>query len=256
MQAEVAVVIPSAGRPELGRAISGVFEQDIIGRLQILIGIDVGGKTPEGLEELLARRPPHVSVDVLHLPYSTSERHGGVHPPKDGGALRTLLSYLANSRYVAYLDDDNRWTRSHLRLLRHAIVNRAFAFSRRVLVDEVTRAVVAVDIWDSVGPNRGRFAELGGFVDPSCLMVNKLAIGPALGRWAQTASGAVEPAADLWFFRGLKGMTYGDTGEATVEYSVRSTNVLLQLSALKLSPEEARRRYPAFVAKRARSPYD
>jgi hypothetical protein len=159
---------------------------------------------------------------------------------------------MANSRYVAYLDDDNRWTPSHLRLLRSAIENKAFAFSRRMLVDETTRQPIAADIWDSVGPHAGRFAPIGGFVDPSCLMVNKLAVGPMIGRWAETASGSVEPSADSWFFRSLVKMPFGDTGEVTVHYAVRDTNVLRIIAKLKLDPEEATRRFPALVVRTKR----
>jgi hypothetical protein len=173
----------------------------------------------------------------------------------DGGALRTILSYMANSRYVAYLDDDNHWTPSHLRLLRSAIDRKAYAFSHRMLTDELSGEPVALDVWDSVGPNAGRFAEVGGFVDPSCLMVDKLALGPAIGRWAETASGAVEPSADSWFFRGLSGMPFGDTGQVSVHYAVRETNVLRTIAQLKLSPKEATRQFPALIKRTIRSKY-
>src|SRR3712207_7660246 len=57
---------------------------------------------------ILARRPANVSAVVVELPYSTSIRHGGVHMPFEGGALRSILSFVSNGRYLTYLDDDNR----------------------------------------------------------------------------------------------------------------------------------------------------
>jgi hypothetical protein len=254
-QADAAVVIPTVGRTQLDAAIGGIFEQDLPGLVQILVGVDSGGQVPATVQNLVRRKPDRMSLHVLHLPFSTSERHGGVHPPRDGGGLRAILSYMANSRLVAYLDDDNRWTRSHLSALRAAIENKAYAFSHRALVDEVSRAHIAVDIWDSVGPGAGRFSKVGGFVDPSCLMVDKLAIGAALGRWAQTASGAVEPGADLWFYRGINGLPHGDSKQVTVEYAVREDNPLREFARLNLSPEQAIERRPALGLKPIRSSF-
>jgi glycosyltransferase involved in cell wall biosynthesis len=228
----VSVVIPTIGRPALGDALECVFKQDIPGRIQVLVGFDIGGSVPEFLEPILERRPSNVSVVLLHLPYSTARRHGGPHMAPDGGALRTILSYMANSRYVAYLDDDNRWKPSHLRLLFHAIQGKAYAFAPRMLIDEDTGAVIGRDVWDSVGPNKGRMADRGGFVDPSSLMVDKLAVGTHLGRWSE-ATVVVEGryvASDRWFFDGINQMPFGEIDEATVEYKVRSTNVLHRLA--------------------------
>jgi len=51
--------------------------------------------------------------------------------------------------------------------------------SRRALlrwfVHPQSRRSICVDQWETVGPERGIFQErFGGFVDPSCLMLNKV----------------------------------------------------------------------------------
>ena len=104
---DVAVVTPSVLRPSLLRALASVFAQDLKGRIQVLVGVDAPTPAPAALLELLAQRPANVDVLMLTLPYSTSIRHGGVHRATDGGALRTILTFMANARHVAYLDDDN-----------------------------------------------------------------------------------------------------------------------------------------------------
>lgn len=181
---DAAVVMPTVLRPHLIQALRSVFAQNFQGRVHILVGID----TPLGdlsvLEAANAERPSHCSVQVLWPGYSTSRRHGGLTPPGDGGALRCVLTYLANSPYVAYLDDDNWWDPNHLTQMRAAIDQAEWAYALRWFVHPVTRRTVCLDIWESVGPGQGLFREaFGGFVDPSCLMFNKVACPLVPPQW-------------------------------------------------------------------------
>jgi hypothetical protein len=127
--ADVAVVITTVLRPALLDALRSVFAQDLKGTIQILIGVDKAREPIEPLRALLKTRPRNVEALVLNPGYSTSKRHGGVHLAPDGGAMRTILSYLANSRLVAYLDDDNRWLPNHLSSLVAAVGDFDWAYS-------------------------------------------------------------------------------------------------------------------------------
>jgi hypothetical protein len=209
----------------LETALQSVYAQESVGRVQILIGVDRPGN-PAALYRVLEDRPENVSALVLTLPYSTSVRHGGPHIATDGGALRAILSFMANSRYVAYLDDDNTWFPNHLKSLLAVIKGKVWAFSRRILVDEDTGQDLAVDRWDSVGPNKGRFAAIGGLVDPSCLLIDKVAAASVLGRWSETANRKLEGTADRHFFAAIRHADHGAVEEATVRYSIRRTNIL------------------------------
>ena len=102
-----------------------------------------------------ARIPRNHAVLFFYPGYSTSCRHGGLHPAWDGGVLRTLLSYLANSRYVAYLDDDNWWDGSHLESMRLALEGCEWAYARRWFIHPKSRRPICPDEWESIGPNRG-----------------------------------------------------------------------------------------------------
>jgi hypothetical protein len=225
MTADVAVVIPTVLRPSLLVAIDSIYAQQSVGRIQILIGVDIAKGEIAALEEKLAARPGNVSVVVLMLPYSTTKRNGGLHSARDGGATRTILSFMANAPYVAYLDDDNRWSANHLAVLLKAIEGQAWAASQRFLVDEVTGETVCVDRWDSVGAGKGRFASIGGLVDTSCLMVDKLAVLPALSRWSRAATGS-DGGSDRSFFSGISKAPHRFVEEPTVYYSMRPTNIL------------------------------
>ncbi|MES2013552.1 MAG: glycosyltransferase [Pseudomonadota bacterium] len=187
---DVAVVMPTVGRDSVIAAVNSVFAQDNVGRIQLLIGVDVMLGDLARLQELLSVAPDHVTPCLFCPGYSTSVRHGGVHPAHDGGALRTILSYLANARYVAYLDDDNWWAPSHLSSMLKAIVNKEWAFALRWFVHPESLQPVSVDDWESTGPGRGNFVKrFGGWVDPNCLMIDKLACEPVLRLWSNPLPG-------------------------------------------------------------------
>jgi hypothetical protein len=224
---DAAVVIPTLCRPSLLVAAQSVFRQQGVGRLQVLIGIDVVEGDIGIIDEVLAARPGCHAVTVLHLGYSTSTRHGGVHRSVDGGALRTALTYCANSRYVAYLDDDNWVHETHIARLLAAIKDRDWAFTLRWLVDPDSRQPLAVDRWESVGPGRGVYArQLGGFVDPNCLMIDKLKCDRAIRCWASPLPGdPLRPTADRHVFEMLRRQSaVGFTNAATTYYVMSATD--------------------------------
>ncbi len=218
-----AVVIPTTLRPELGRAVRSVFAQDLPGRVQVIVGIDVVSGERALLEDLRGECPERMRLTVIDLGYSTSRRHGGFYRNWSGGALRTLMSYAANSPYVAYLDDDNWWAPSHLSDLRAAIRGHDWAYSHRWYVDAATQLPVCVDQWESVGPGRGKYrSKQGGFVDTNCLMLDKRKCHWLLPAWcipANSKGGGV----DRTLFRNLQqgGKSGACTGKATAFYVTR-----------------------------------
>jgi hypothetical protein len=182
---DVAVVMPTVLRASILDAVSSIYAQTNVKRIQLLIGIDAPVGDISALDTLLHAAPEHVTPCLFYPGYSTSVRHGGPHLARDGGALRTTLSYLANARYIAYLDDDNFWARDHLNGLLHAISGRHWAFAYRWFLHPQTREKICIDEWESVGPGKGIFAKNnGGWVDPNCLMIDKMACEPALRWWS------------------------------------------------------------------------
>ena len=215
---DAAVVIQTIGRPTLVQAVQSVFTQDCGGRIQILIGVDKRQGDPTLIDQLRAECPDHVALTILDPGYSTSQRHGGLYSNYFGGSLRTVLSYLANSRFVAYLDDDNWYAPQHLSALLAAIDGKSWAFSQRILVDRKADEVICNDEWESRGPGRGVYDRaFGGFVGTSGLMLDKLACHEILPTWSisRFARGDGE---DRMVFERLKGLPYGSTEQYTVFY--------------------------------------
>lgn len=182
---DVAVVIQTVMRDTLTQAVRSVFRQTFPGSIQILIGVDRGMSHPAIIERLIAECPERMAITVVDLGYSTSEKYGGIYSCHYGGALRTILSYAANSRRVAYLDDDDWFAPEHIETLLKALGDQAWAWSGRWFVDRSTGDVLCRDTWESVGPGAGVYAQTyGGFVCPSSLIIDKIACHNALPEWS------------------------------------------------------------------------
>ena len=223
---DVAVVIPTVLRPSLVQAVQSVFAQQFNGRIQVLIGVD----QPEGrldlLDQVCGDRPPHCFLQAVYPGYSTAARNGGLGLAADGGVLRSVLTLLANSPYVAYLDDDNWWDPTHLASMRRALANAQWAFALRWYVHPESGRPVAIDHWESVGPGRGFFGpRLGGFVDPSCLIIDKTACPDAVLAWNFPLLAEDAKSADRRVF-GILNSRYraAGTGAATVYYRMNPSD--------------------------------
>ncbi|HLJ18687.1 MAG TPA: glycosyltransferase family 2 protein [Stellaceae bacterium] len=238
---DAAVVIPTTCRSSLVRAVHSVFHQIGVQRIHTLIGIDAVRGDDAVIEEILDTRPARHAVTVLNLGYSTSIRHGGFYGTIDGGALRTILTYAANSRYVCYLDDDNWFGEAHIVRLLSAIQDRDWAFSLRWYVDPDTNEPLAVDRWESVGPDAGVFKpRFGGFVDPNCLMIDKLRCADVPPLWSRPLK-LRTPTADRTVFEALRQKgSFASTGEATSYYvtNTHDENHAIRLRWIKALEEE------------------
>lgn len=230
---DVAVVMPTILRPEIAGALTSVFAQKFPGRIQILVGVDVARGDPSLVQAACASRPENCVVQVIYPGYSTSGRHGGLCEAWDGGVLRSVLSFLANSRLVAYLDDDNWWHPDHLRLLAGAIRDRDYAFSARWFVHPRTGRIVARDEWESVGPGGGVYS--GGFVDPNCLMINKTRCADILPLWTRPLAGDPKAmSADRRVFSALAESFRGGAVDLPTVYYRLDPNDLMHEERMKV----------------------
>ena len=216
-QAQVAVVLQTVLRPSVERAIRSVFVQDLPGRIHLLIGVDNRLGTPALIDRMLTSCPAHIGITRFDPGFSTSVKHGGVHTNHFGGALRTILSFAANSRYVAYLDDDDWFAEDHLSSLLRAIEGNEWAFSQRWFVNPYDLEPMCIDTIENLGPAAGVYASYGGFACPSSLMLDKKACAPILHLWSEAGrpQGDME---DRVFFKALcdNFKSHGASNKATV----------------------------------------
>jgi hypothetical protein len=225
---DAAVVIATVLQPTLGRAVRSVYGQRFPGRIQVLVGVDMRVGDPAILDGLRRDCPAHCVLSVLDLGYSTASRNGGLYPGGSGGALRTILSYAANSQFIAYVDDDNWFAEDHLRTLKEALVGHDYAYSLRWFVDRDSGRPLCIDEWESVGPGAGVYVKkFGGFIDPNCLMIDKLKCDPVLRWWCFPLPGDKRAMSeDRMVFQHLHDHHKGvGTGRATSYYVIRPEDV-------------------------------
>lgn len=184
---DCAAIITTALRPTLEHAVHSAWAQDLSGSLQVVVAVD-GPVTPAGhalLERLRAQCPPRRSLTVIAPGYSTAAVHGGLYTNSFGGILPAVGSFAADSRYIAYLDDDDWWGPEHMSGLLNALQGRPWGHSLSWYVNPVNDEPICIDQLESTGPGRGVYrARFGGFVRPSCLMVDKLQCAEMLHLWA------------------------------------------------------------------------
>jgi len=213
---DVAVVMTTVVRRSIQQAIRSVFAQQFGGRIQILVGIDKWEGERVILDALIAECPSHVAITIVDLGYSTSRRRGGIYPSHYGGALKTILSYAANSRYVSYLDDDNWYAPDHVASMLKAAAGKAWAFSLRHFVDGRSGEYLCPDTWESMGPGRGVYADAqGGFVDTNCYLLDTQACYDVFPEWAMTRYDG-GTGGDRQILQRLAGRPWGSNDAPTV----------------------------------------
>lgn len=215
---DVAVVMTTIVRPTIAQALRSVFTQRFDGRIQVLVGVDRWQGERALLEQLIDESPPNITITVMDLGYSTSQRNGGLYPSSYGGALKTILSYAANSRYVTYLDDDNWYATDHLATMLAAISGKDWAFSLRHFVDSFSSELICPDTWESMGPGCGVYAQdQGGFVDTNCYLIDKMACHDVFPEWAMTQF-AGGTGGDRQILQRLLKRPWGSNGAHSVYY--------------------------------------
>jgi len=244
--ADVAVVITTVLRASLLVAVRSVFMQEFDGRIHLLIGVDVAAEPRSVLDVIREECPPNVTLTIIDFDYSTAQRNGGLYSNRFGGALPTIATYAANSRYVAYLDDDDWWARDHLASLLPAIAGKQWAFANRWMVDPHTLWPICPDEWDAVGPGKGiNLQRFGGFVAPSGLMIDKIACHAVVPLWTQAAFRDGEGNDRLVFDALHKHFAWGVSHARSVFYVLNAPSLLHEHHA-----SEFRRRNIAWVADR------
>lgn len=216
------VLIPTVCRSTMLRAVRSALAQDVDGHIEVLVAVDVdpAGRAAALQEQLRRECPSHASIHWIHLPYSTSVRHGGIHASYFGGGLRSAMTWLASSDRLVYLDDDDWLDPLHVRDIVRAANGRAWAYSLCHYADGDREVALGVDMLESVGPGQGVHARrFGGFVRPSGLLIDRRRAPQSAHLWARALSSRGD-GDDRLVFDALRKLPTGFTGRASVFYSL------------------------------------
>lgn len=220
----ISIVITSIARDSLLRAIRSIFSQDYPGNIQVCIGIDkdVYGNADKYKQIILNECPKNCSVLWMNLGYSTSVRHGGVHGCQFGGSLRTALTLLAKYKRVMFLDDDDWLTPDHCSTMIKTMEESksAWVYPICMYADSSTSTGICIDAIESVGPDKGIYADkFGGFVRPSGMMFNKMQVMHLLHLLSMSPYPTGD-GEDRLFFKPLKDLPNACSNAPTVYYSL------------------------------------
>jgi hypothetical protein len=101
------------------------------------------------------------------------------------------------------------------------VEGQSWAFTLSNYADPNNDAILGVDTIESVGPEKGIFAQrFGGFVRPSALVINKLKLAHILHLWSDSPSPKGDGEDRLIFAELLKHQDYGETGVPTVNCAI------------------------------------
>jgi len=222
MRHDIAIVIVTVCRPSLMRAVRSIFSQKSLFRIHLLIGVDVDlfGKQRVLRAAIEQEKPDHVLLTWLAPGYSTSRRHGGPHACYFGGSLRSAMSFLADTQYVMYLDDDDWLAPDHCFDIIAVLPGKKWAFAYSIYSDGNNGRPLVIDGIESVGVDKGIYAtRFGGFVRPSGLAIDKLALLQILHLWSCSPF-RMGDGEDRLIFASLKNEPHSCTGRATVFYAL------------------------------------
>ena len=185
---DCAVIITSMLRPSVEEAVLSVYRQEFAGTIQVVLGIDrktaLEPAAQALLERLRAACPPRRTLTVIDPGYSTAAINGGLYSNAFGGMMPAIASFAADSRFLCYLDDDDWYGPEHVATLFAAMQGRPWAHSLSWYVNPANDEPMCIDHLESVGPGRGAYRnQFGGFVRPSCLMLDKLQCAEMLHLW-------------------------------------------------------------------------
>ena len=169
----VTVVTATTGHRDLLRCLKSVQAQSYR-QVEHLVVVD-GPEHQEKVAAVLAQLPAGSKPpQVIQLPQATG-KNGWC-----GHRIYAAASFLANSEFVAFLDEDNWYDADHVESLVSALrtANARWAFSLRKIVDK-DGAFIANDLCESLGNLHGVFSNPeAALVDTSCyLLTLELAVG-------------------------------------------------------------------------------
>jgi hypothetical protein len=182
----VSVVIGAFRSSRIVRALECLANQDLEGRIQVLLALDAASDVQRREVEAKLRDVAHLlDVTTITLGYSTDSAGGGLYTAAPQGSLYSALSYLAKCPFVSYLSEYDWLAPNHLSSLLAACRGKAWAHSLRNFADPDSTTSLGTDKWESVGVGQGIYADrFGGWVSPSSLMLDKRACHELLPAWS------------------------------------------------------------------------
>jgi glycosyltransferase involved in cell wall biosynthesis len=238
---KVSVITATTGNARLADCIESVRNQTYK-NIEHVVVVD-GRSRWESVSEILdALEFPNGSNEhVIVLPHPTGLNRFNGHRIYGG------FSFLASGDYIAWLDDDNEFTPSHIESLVRITEekNLDWAYSLRQIVDSEGKFICNDDC-----ENLGKYKSVinDHFVDVSCFFVRRelaVNIAPVWYRQARPPQGVMEVdrALTAVLMHEQNKLKFDTNNDYTVKYRVGSTGISVQADFFINGNAEMLKRY-------------
>ena len=242
----VTVVTPTVGTRHVRRAIESVEAQTYPLARHLVV---VDGAEHRALVEDVLPASPRRPIDVIVLPATIGGRGF------NGHRVYAAAPYLVDSRFVAFLDEDNWLDPDHLEAVMAGITaaGAAWGFSLRRIVDEEGR-FLADDDCESLGPVPSWLDASVHLVDANCYVLRRdLALATA-GLWYRRAPDETSPDIELCRWLLAERPRFVATGRPTVNYRLHGPRAGVRADFFRRGNAEMLRRHGGRLPWRAEQP--
>ncbi len=233
---DLTVVTPTIGSGDLARALASVQAQTYP-RVEHLVVVD----EPAAAAAVQAALPAAPRHPIRLLPLPVNSGGGGY----NGHRIYGASAYLAEGRFIAFLDEDNAFEPEHLAALMDLIEGQglAWAHSLRSLIDQDGR-IVGRDDCESLGRWPTWDDSSVHLVDMNCYVLRRdlaLNLAPILYRRCRD-----QEAPDVALCRALlqQAPAFACSGRYSVRYKVGGSAISVQPAFFEKGNAVMRERYP------------
>lgn len=202
----VSIITPTTGKACLADALTSVNNQNYKDLSHVVV---VDGPFFEQASRLIISEAGSDKTSVLTLPFNTGN-HGF-----NGHRIYAAMSFLNNSDYVLFLDEDNWFEEDHVESLVGLIEDKKldWAYSLRKIYTH-DNMFVTNDDCESIGPYPSFSSRFSFLVDTNCYCVRRKVLAQVGNSWYHTLG------ADRSFFRRISKEfpRYETTGLHTCNY--------------------------------------
>lgn len=231
----ITVITPTIGAGGLARAIASVQAQSY-GRLDHLVVAD-GPEHEAEIRRAMPENPRH-PVHLMVLPYNTGANG------YNGHRIYAAASFLAQGRYVSFLDEDNAFEPDHIQSLMDLVEEKglAWAHSLRSLVDG-RGDVVGRDDCESLGRWPTWDNEAVHLVDMNCYAMRRDVVVAAVSRLFRRCRDLEAPDVTLCRVLMAQAPSFACTGRYSVRYTVGSSDISVRAGYFVQGNAVMRQRY-------------
>lgn len=236
----VTLITPTIGHRDLARCLRSAQAQQFTDFEHVLV-ID-GEEHAPAVEQVLAGLDlSRIPLRVLRLPYPTGKDRYICH------RIYGSVPWLCNTRYVAFLDEDNWFDEDHLATLVGAVTSAGapWGFALRKIADTEGN-VVTLDECESLGNLHCVFQVNGVYhIDTNCYLLDRMLAIKYCPIWNRRFREQVSPDIELANTLLRQEPPPASNRKHTVNYTVGSTSASVGAQQFLAGNQVMQQRYPA-----------